>query len=602
MLCHGMVVLLLVSAELGQSNEDGADMSPPRSRGYSVELRTGLGRLWGRFDDARVDGTSIPLELSAGLHLTDDLILFAEVSDVHAFTSGDLTSHADLYGFGPGLKYYPTSTGFFLRGSLSWSWFRYRNDEWGRSDWPEPYPGASGRLAMGKEWPSWSPWRFGLSGEIVLGRSMPPGFEAFTHVAAAVLASIAYDSDGRPTSPSMSASAQTATEQGLAPRHLYIDARLGLGALWVSSGYFLISSATLPLAAAVGMSVTRDLVTFVEVSWIPTLTSNVNSGSVHMLHFDLYGAGLGLKYYLTPRRFFLSASLSLARLQYESTGSYYADGSTGDTSSWGVWTRLAVGQEWPVSPYWSLGIAGEFQIGRMDQGDHASPAFYGSDAYVPKGLSLAVLGNYGSPATYVPPPSTAPRPPTMGVFLGIAIGVSAVAGRLDSRDVDASRTLDYLSKAFPFTLAGGYRFSPRWSADLALTYAPVSLGDSGYAESANTIRVGTALRWHWLWNGTLRPWVSLGPGVEWLSFKRGIVTDVDARGYDMDLQIGGDLRVSRSWTFGPYAGARVGTYQHLSLHPHSRGGSPSDVDLSFSDLALHEWFTIGVRGTFASIR
>jgi hypothetical protein len=110
------------------------------------------------------------------------------------------------------------------------------------------------------------------------------------------------------------------------------------------------------------------------------------------------------------------------------------------------------------------------------------------------------------------------------------------------------------------------------------------------------------MRWHWPWLERLRPWVSLGVGVEWLSFRSNGFTDVRARGYDLDLQIGSDVRMSRSWTLGPYASARVGTYRHLALHPHWRGGSPSQVDLSFSDLAMHEWFTIGVRGTFATIR
>lgn len=136
---------------------------------------------------------------------------------------------------------------------------------------------------------------------------------------------------------------------------------------------------------------------------------------------------------------------------------------------------------------------------------------------------------------------------------------------------------------------------------MSFSWAPVSFTASDDYDSAHDVRLGAAVRWHWWPKETLVPWISLGVGAELLSFQSGTYTDVDATGYDLELQIGGDLQVSRSWTLGPYASARAGTYRTLSLHPHWRGGSPSEVSLSFSDLALHEWFTIGVRGTFASI-
>lgn len=305
-----------------------------------------------------------------------------------------------------------------------------------------------------------------------------------------------------------------------------------------------------------------------------------------------------LKYYLTPKRLFLSGSVSVARLRYASSDSYYADGVKGDTSHWGVWTRVAVGHEWPVSPYGSIGVAGEFQIGRMGKGDHAASALSGADAYVPKALSLVLLSSFGSPSGYVAQPQ--PLPPTMGPFLSFAFAVGSGLGRI--RSGDSLGTMDQLSKIFPFVLGVGYRFSQRWSGDVSTTYAPVTLVASSNTGSASDLRLGAALRWHWLLLERLKPWVSLGLGVEWLHFLSNADTDVGARGYDLDLQIGSDVRMSRSWTMGPYASARVGTYRHLSLHPHWRGGSPSEEDLSFSDMAMHAWFTIGVRGTLAPIR
>jgi hypothetical protein len=633
-----MLVVLLVAGGLGQSdaglngggNEPGAgdrslapaqaepeknrvvDAPATQGRGYAVDFRIGLGRLWGRADDVyqirneRVDGTSIPLEFAAGLHLTDDLILFGAVSDVHAFTSAYLSSRVDLYGLGLGLKYYGTPTGFFVRASVSRTWFRYRNDDWEPTNWPEPYSGITGSFSMGKEWRTGAKWRLGLSGEIVLGRSRPENWHSFTHVAAALVASIGYDSDGGPRSgSSTSSSAPAASDKGVTPLALYLDARLGVGVLWASSGDFVVSGATVPLGVAAGMSLTSDLVAFAEASYISMRDPHTDDSFGHIFDFHLYGAGLGLKYYLTPRRFFLSGSVSVARLRYESADIYNSDGSTSGLSRWGVWGRLAVGQEWPVSPNFSVGVAGELEIGRMAQAEDAYPREWGSDAYVPKGLSLVLLGSYGSPAerddSEAARVAQAPIPPTMGLFLSLGLGIGTVSGRLDSRNFDSSETLDRLSKAFPFTMGVGYRFSPRWSSDVSLSYAPLSFVTSSYdSDSARDFHLGAALRWHSLSRGTLHPWVSLGLGVEWLSVHSNDYTDAEAKGYDLALQIGSDVRVGRLWTLGPYASVLAGMYTHLSLDSHCRGCSPSEADLSSSDRALHEWFTIGVRGTFAS--
>jgi hypothetical protein len=590
-------------AEPEQNPATAAPASP--SRGYAIELRAGVGRLWGRFDrsgmidDTRVEGTSIPLEFSAGLHLTDDWILFGEVSEVHAYTSANGAGRADLYGFGLGLKYYGTPTGFFLRGSVSRSFFRYRNDELDFiTDWPGASRGISGRFAMGKEWRSWSRWHLGVAGELVVGRTQPEDYQSFTHVVGALVASVTYDSDDRQggnlsTSPSPS-------DDGLAPLALYLDARLGLGRMWVSSGDLFISGATIPVGLAAGMSLTTNLVVFTEGSYISMTDPGTNDSYEQVRSFDLYGAGLGLKYYLTPRGLFLSGSVSVARLRCQGTASYYSDGTSGDTSHWGVWTRVAVGHEWPVSPYGSIGVAGELHIGRMGQGDHSSSPYFGADAYVPKALSLVLLTSFGSPAQYVAQPQ--PTPPTTGLFLSFAFAGGTVGGRIDSRNRVSSSTLDYLSKAFPLTMGLGYRFSPRWSSDVSGTYAPVTVRTSGATDSAYDARLGAALRWHWLSVERLHPWVSFGVGIEWFRSRNLGDIDVDANGYDWDLQIGSDVRMGRAWTLGPYASARVGRYRHLSLRPHWRGGSPSQEDVSLSDSAMHEWFTIGVRGTFASVQ
>ena len=188
-----------------------------------------------------------------------------------------------------------------------------------------------------------------------------------------------------------------------------------------------------------------------------------------------------------------------------------------------------------------------------------------------------------------------------GLILSLGVGIGVTLGSAHSAARVGADALDVVSKALPFTIAIGYRFDPRWSADLNLTYAPIVLGTCGDEAdaSASDIRLGTALRWHRLSRRIVRPWISLGLGYERFHYVGGC-PDINLTGVDLDFQVGGDIHLSPSWTVGPFVGARVGTYVYMYAFPHWRGGSPSDQPISAGDLALHEWLSIGLRGTFAS--
>ena len=192
------------------------------------------------------------------------------------------------------------------------------------------------------------------------------------------------------------------------------------------------------------------------------------------------------------------------------------------------------------------------------------------------------------------------RPP--GLVLSILGGIGVTLGRAHSAADVGTDALEVVSKALPVTIAIGYRFDPRWSADLNVMYAPIVLGICGDEAdaSASDIRLGAAVRWHRPTQRIVHPWISLGPGYEKFHYVGGC-TDIDLTGVDLDFQVGGDIHLSASWTVGPFASARVGTYVHMYAFPPWRGGSPSDQAISAGDLALHEWLSIGLRGTFASV-
>jgi hypothetical protein len=212
---------------------------------------------------------------------------------------------------------------------------------------------------------------------------------------------------------------------------------------------------------------------------------------------------------------------------------------------------------------------------------------------------LAIALAQAQPAPSVPPALAQQT----GLILSMSVGVGVALGKVDDGYRLGSGALDGVSKSLPFTLAAGYRFDPHWSADLSLTYAPIVLA-GGCAEvyaSASEAHLGAALRWHRLSQRIVRPWISLGLGYEYFRYAGGC-PDVKLTGLDLDLQVGADIHVSPSWTVGPFASARVGTYVYMYAdgHDRSQAGNPTDEAISAGDLALHEWFSIGLRGTFAS--
>ena len=205
-------------------------------------------------------------------------------------------------------------------------------------------------------------------------------------------------------------------------------------------------------------------------------------------------------------------------------------------------------------------------------------------------------------AQALPVPSVPPAPQA-GVIVSADVGLGVAWGKADGAERAGSGVLDVVPKALPFRVAAGYRFDPSWSADVNLTYAPLALS-GGCAEdnaSASETFLGAALRWHRPSQRIVRPWLSLGLGYERFRYVGGC-PDVELKGVDLDFQVGGDIHVSLSWTLGPFASLRVGTYLHTYAQSHDRSGAggPIDEAVSVGDLALHEWLSIGLRGTFTS--
>jgi hypothetical protein len=89
------------------------------------------------------------------------------------------------------------------------------------------------------------------------------------------------------------------------------------------------------------------------------------------------------------------------------------------------------------------------------------------------------------------------------------------------------------------------------------------------------------------------PWAALNVGYERaaVSLSGGASGDTSASGYEIGLTVGGDYKVAPQFAVGPFLGFSAGQYTSVSASGDF-GGAPS------IDKKLHEWFQVGVRGTF----
>jgi hypothetical protein len=148
---------------------------------------------------------------------------------------------------------------------------------------------------------------------------------------------------------------------------------------------------------------------------------------------------------------------------------------------------------------------------------------------------------------------------------------------------------------------------------LGLAYRPIPLFSFGVAAevasaltqcssqcSGSAFHLSGDVRFHFRTDRAFSPWTSLGFGYEQLHFEIQDGSSASLQGYGIDLQAGGDFRIARHWTIGPYVGLRIGTYTHMTSYASWRGASERTTDIPRENQALHEWLVLGVRGTFSS--
>jgi hypothetical protein len=163
------------------------------------------------------------------------------------------------------------------------------------------------------------------------------------------------------------------------------------------------------------------------------------------------------------------------------------------------------------------------------------------------------------------------------------------------------------SGQIPIWIDAGYRATPHLYGGAFFQYGVAFLADkltsvamcnNGMSCSGNDILVGVDFHYHFSPQETFDPWIGAGIGYEWLNvnLSQGSASaSIQTKGWQfLNLQLGGDYKVSPEFGIGPFVMLSLGQFDTASLS----GNSGTNQSNSISNQALHEWFTIGARGAF----
>ncbi len=195
-----------------------------------------------------------------------------------------------------------------------------------------------------------------------------------------------------------------------------------------------------------------------------------------------------------------------------------------------------------------------------------------------------------------------------GFEIGGRLGYAIPMGKTqDDPDADVS---DTLSGMIPLQLDIGYRVIPALMvggyAQYGFGIVGGRLGDLCDASSADCgahdVRLGVQLQYHLSPSEQIDPWLGAGIGYEWLTYTTsGGGTDVSTTGHGFEflmLQGGVDFPVGDGYGIGPFVSFSLGQFGSYSQSCDGQclgfSGQSGDIDKK----ALHEWLTLGVRGTF----
>lgn len=182
-------------------------------------------------------------------------------------------------------------------------------------------------------------------------------------------------------------------------------------------------------------------------------------------------------------------------------------------------------------------------------------------------------------------------------------------------DPDAvSKMSDGIKSQIPLQLEGSYKFTRDFAAGVYLGYGIGQVGSkikdqmkaldpSASVSAKGLFRVG--VQGLYSFNevkAPLTPWLGVGLGYEQggleAKFGGGAKFEETVSGYELNLQGGGDYKVTDQFSVGPYVMVSIG--QYTTVKDKTSGAGPAfDGTTSLKiNGKLHEWFGFGLAGKF----
>lgn len=202
------------------------------------------------------------------------------------------------------------------------------------------------------------------------------------------------------------------------------------------------------------------------------------------------------------------------------------------------------------------------------------------------------------------------RADATGFEASLRVGYGIALGEVS----EGSDLNDGIAGQMPFWLDLGYRVTPQLMLGVygsyGIGFAGGEVGDTCDAAddvvdcSAHDIRLGLQAQFHLKPDESIDPWLGVGVGYEWMTISMeggGAELDMTASGFEfVNLQAGVDFRIKPTFSLGPFIAFSFAQFSDVSSDCTSPvPGVCPDTEGEIEDKAVHEWFFIGARGTFA---
>lgn len=173
-----------------------------------------------------------------------------------------------------------------------------------------------------------------------------------------------------------------------------------------------------------------------------------------------------------------------------------------------------------------------------------------------------------------------------GLGLSLRLGYGLPLGEVQKE----SKLSDAVTGEIPVVLSVGYRINPNIYVGGLMQYGMAFVKDcpDGASCSAYDMRLGIEGIYNIMPDANISPWVGIGLGYEILHGSRDDYSG-SSKGLEfINLQAGGDFKLSPMFLIGPYVSCSVGQYSSWSSE-----GQSGDIE----EKSIHEWLQVGVKAT-----